>query len=267
MKKSKYITTFLRNPLAVIISGLKAQYEVQFKKGLQAEHGISQLPTVDLLEFFDEFNEELYAYSFLEGTSLITDLMLLRKIAGSFPACEYLEIGSWRGESIRNISEVAAHCTAVTLSPKEMLEMGLSQGFVDVHGLYSKGVKNITEILANSRNFDFNGLGKKFDLIFIDGDHTYEGVLNDTKKTFNLRKDSSSVIVWHDYGFSMETVRPSVLKAIMDGIPKEKHKNLYHVSNTMCAVYIENRNFKTYQTKFPTFPNKRFSLQLKTNKL
>jgi hypothetical protein len=267
MEKSKYIKTFLKNPLAVIISGLKAQYEVQFKKGLQSEYGISQLPTVDLLEFFEEFNEELYAYSFLEGTSLITDLMLLRKIASSFPACEFLEIGSWRGESIRNISEVATHCTAVTLSPKEMLEMGLSQDFVDVHGLYSKGVKNITEILANSRKFDFKGLGKKFDLIFIDGDHTYEGVLNDTKKTFNLRKDRSSIIVWHDYGFSMETVRPSVLKAIMDGIPKEKHRNLYHVSNTMCAVYIENKNFKTYQTKFPTFPNKRFSLQLKTFKL
>lgn len=134
-----------------------------------------------------------------------------------------------------------------------MLEMGLSQGFVDLHGLYSKGVNNITEILANSRTFDFDRLGKQFDLIFIDGDHTYEGVLNDTKKTFNLRKDSSSVIVWHNYGFLMETVRPSVLKAIMHGIPKEKHKNLYHVSNTMCAVYIENKNFKNLRNKIPHF--------------
>jgi len=132
---------------------------------------------------------------------------------------------------------------------------------------YILSVLTITEILHNSHTFDFNELGQKFDLIFVDGDHSYEGVLNDTRKIFNLRKDNTSVIVWHDYGISTETVRHSVLKAILDGIPAENHKYLYHVSNTMCAVYIENRKFPCSLTKFPSVPNKKFSVKVKADKI
>ena len=216
---------------------------------------------------FGDFKEELNAYSFLDGTSPVTDIVLLKQLARRAPECNYLEIGSWRGESIRNISEVAHHCTSITLSPKEMKDLGIGQGFISVHGLFSRGVKNVTEILHNSQTFDFSTLNQKFDLIFIDGDHTYKGVLNDTQKTFDLRKNKSSVIVWHDYGFSAETVRPSVLKAILDGIPLEKHKNLYHVSNTMSAIYIEDLNLPTYNTQFPTLPNKQFKVTVEVGNM
>jgi predicted O-methyltransferase YrrM len=265
--KIKSFKLFLLHPFSVINQGLSAYQksieESHLMKSLTLNHKITQLPTIDLLEFYPVFEEELTTYSFLDGTSLITDIILLKKLAKNLTDCNYLEIGSWRGESIANVSEVADKCTSITLSPKEMSELNLSKEFIEVHGIFSKDKKNITEILHNSRNFDFNSFKQKFDLIFIDGDHSYEGVLNDTIKTFNLRKDSSSVIVWHDYGFSTEIVRYSVLKAILDGVPSEKHKNLYHVSNTMCAIYIENQKFTTYKTTFPTFPNKIFSLRIK----
>lgn len=267
MGKLKDIKQFLKHPVEALLRKLNAQEELQFINLLIQDYKIDQLRTVDLLELFSDFEENLTTYSFLDGTSLITDIMLLKKLARNYPACNYLEIGSWRGESIINVSEVATHCTSISLSFHEMESMNLSKEFINVHGIFSKNAQNISEIFHNSRTFDFNKLGQKFDLIFIDGDHSYEGILNDTKKTFDLRKDATSVIVWHDYGYSTETVRHSVLKAIMDGIPAEKHKNLYHVSNTMCAVYIENASFSYYKTKFPTFPNKKFSIKLNTNKI
>jgi hypothetical protein len=267
MGKLKDIKQFIKHPVEALLRILNAQEELQFKKLLIKYYKIDQLRTVDLLELFSDFEENLTTYSFLDGTSLITDIMLLKKLARNYPACNYLEVGSWRGESIINVSEVATYCTSISLSPLEMESMNLSKEFINLHGVFSKNAQNISEIFHNSRTFDFNKLGQKFDLIFIDGDHSYEGVLNDTKKIFDLRRDATSVIVWHDYGYSTETVRYSVFKAIMDGIPAEKHKNLYHVSNTMCAVYIENARFSYYLTKFPTFPNKKFSIQLKTNKI
>ena len=91
--------------------------------------------------------------------------------------------------------------------------------------------------------------------------------MSDSKKVFLLREDEGSVIVWHDYGFNTEDVRYSTLNGILDGIPVEKPKNLFHVSNTMCAIYMENKQFGTKFTKFPSAPNKKFSVQLKAEKM
>jgi len=75
------------------------------------------------------------------------------------------------------------------------------------------------------------------------------------------------MIVWHDYGFTTELVRYSTLNAILDGLFKEYHNNLYHISNTLCAVYIENLNLPTFYTKFPMYPNKNFSIKVKAYKI
>jgi len=257
----------LKNPVATIMKGIYAQSDEMYRKSSIKQYNISHLPTIDLLDLFPQYEETLSIYTYLEGTSLPTDLLLLKKLARSIPDCNYLEIGSWRGESIKTVSEVAEHCTSVTLSSEEMKIKHTNKDFSDIHGMFSRDVKNLTEILHNSHTYDFTRLEKKFDLIFIDGDHSYEGVLNDTRKTFDLRKNSSSIIVWHDYGITTERVSHTTLKAILDGIPAEFHKNLYHISNTMCAVYMENNKLPTYETRFPTTPNKIFSVELKASKL
>lgn len=265
--KKETLKLLLTYPILILKLGLRQCSEIVYKKHIKTKYRIEQLPTIDILDIFPDFHENLTTYSYLEGTSLVTDIMLLKSLARSFKKCSYLEIGSWRGESIANVAEVADNCTSITLSATEMKALGFSDTFINVHGIYSKNIDNITTIEHNSQTFDFSRLKNKFDLIFIDGDHSYSGILNDTRKTFVLRRDSNSIIVWHDYGFTTESVRYSVLAAILDGIPKEKHKSLFNVSNTICAIYIENREFTSYYSKFPSYPNKKFSIELKTHRL
>jgi hypothetical protein len=267
MSKIEKLALFLGNPFKVINGGLELYREESFRKKNIKDFRIEQLPTIDICDLFPDFSESINKYTFLEGTSLVTDILLLKLLARGFRACAYLEIGSWRGESIANVYEVTDDCTSVTLSEEEMREMKLGEDFIKVHGIYTKGLKNIKKIEHNSHTFDLSALNKKFDLIFIDGDHSYNGVLADTRKTFSLRKESSSVIVWHDYGSSTERVRHSVLAAILSGVPEEYHKNLFHVSNTLCAVYMENNNLETGITRFPSFPNKNFIIKLSAEKL
>lgn len=267
MNKKLGLKVLFQNPIAVIMEGLRVREQAYFKNEIKSTYKIDQLPTVDLLDLIPNLDETIDSYSFLTGTSLITDLLLLKSLAKKFDDCAYLEIGSWRGESIVNVNNATKDCTSVTLSSKDMKELNFGDEFIKVHGVFSQHISTINKVEKNTHKFDFKELNKNFDLIFVDGDHSYEGVLNDTKKVFSLRKNNKSIIVWHDYGLHTENVRYTTLKAILDGIPQDKHKNLYHVSNTLCAVYIEDLSLSTSFIKFPSYPNKKFTLKVTAEKI
>ena len=266
-ERKNVIIAGLVKPFTTLKLGLRLYYEKYFEKKIKVKYGITQLPTLDMLDLFPNLDETINRYSYMDGVSWVPDIVLLKSLARKFDNCNYLEIGSWRGESIANVAEVAVSCTSVTLSPEEMKAFNFHENFIKMHAMFSNDKQNIKTIHQNSQTFDFTTLGEQYDLIFIDGDHTYSGVLNDTVKTFGLRKNNKSVIVWHDYGFTTETPRHSVIAAILDGIPKDKHKNLYHVSNSLCAIYIEDAPGKPYVTQFPSFPNKKFTINVKAEKL
>lgn len=74
--------------------------------------------------------------------------------------------------------------------------------------------QNIKKFIKNNLNFQFlnidshslNVLDKNFDLIHIDGDHSYEGKIAD----LNLIKNSCKVAVIDDYGGGLPEVRRAV---------------------------------------------------------
>jgi predicted O-methyltransferase YrrM len=238
--------------------------ETEYFDYLSKKYGKTEFPTVDINYFIGEKSVEIDNYTFLEGGSLITDLALLKSIASNFKTCDYLEIGTWRGESIVNVAEVSeSHCVSINLSPEQIIDLGLPQKYANEHGCLIKNKENIQTIYADSLSFDFSSLNRKFDLIFVYGDHKYESVKSDTKNVFNLLKDNNSIIVWHDYGFDPTTPRYSVISAILDGIPDEEHQCLYHVSNTMCALYTKQDLTSFLEIKSDS-PNKIFEVSIQS---
>jgi hypothetical protein len=176
-----------------------------------------------------------------------------------------MEIGTLRGESIANVAKVTDDCLSITLGTEEKRKRGFSEKLTRQLGFFSKENKKIKSIDHDSIKFDFNSLGKKFDLIFVDGDHSYNGVLNDTQKVFSLRKNEKLIIVWHDYSDNYEDVGYEVFNGILDGISKDKQKNIYRVSNTLYAVYIEDNQFKNSYTESYSMPIKKFTFKLSGN--
>ncbi len=260
----KVAAALLKNPKSLIrVIDEESTFKDYLVKKFGHEHA---LPAIDLLELFPDFEEAVQPYSFLEGASPSVDLAVLKALARRYSPCRYLEIGSWRGESLANVASVAEACVSISLSEKEMRQAGLSEAFIKTHRVFSQSLKNVTHLGHNSQTFDFSSLGKKFDLIFIDGDHSYESVKIDTQNAFALLQDEQAVIVWHDYGFTPETVRWSVLAGILDGCPPEKRNHLYQVSNTLCAIYL-NGKFKTSHTSFPQIPNKSFTVKISATKI
>jgi predicted O-methyltransferase YrrM len=203
-----------------------------WKEYLLKNYKRCELPTIDITQLFPSFHEELPCFTFLDGGSSPMDLALLRSLCKTYPNCAYFEIGTWRGESIVNVANQCGRCYTLDL-PHDKTDKNFEQ-----YGILSKNLPNVTHLYGDSRTFDYKGFGEQFDVVFIDGDHHFEFVKNDTSKVIQhlIRKDST--VVWHDYGYDPVNVRYEVLAGILDCLPKEFHNNLYHVSNTMCAVYL-----------------------------
>lgn len=201
-------------------------------------------------------------FSFLSGSSLITDFILLKLVCIRTKAKDYLEIGTWRGESVANVAEIVDNCFTLNLSDKELREFNLPENYIESHRFFSSKKQNVTHLFGNSKFYQFEKLERKFDVIFIDGDHHTEAVEYDTKRLYPFLKDSDSIIVWHDAKSDTETIRYEVLLGIYRGIPTDKHKFIYLVENTMCAVYIpEELEYSTLQIY--SKPNKFFSIEIK----
>lgn len=225
-------------------------------------YGLNEgLPTVDLLDLLPGFDETIEPVSFLEGTSLATDLAMLKALARRFPQCRYLEIGTWRGESVANVAPVAAACVSISLSADEMRRSGYNQELIAAHGFYSQKFPNITHIGHDSRTFDYSTLAEKFDLIFVDGDHTHESVRIDTHNAFQMLRNPNAMIVWHDYGHTRYSIQWHILAGILDGCPADKRAHLYHVSNTLCAIYSP-QPLPARIVETPQIPNKTFRVSL-----
>lgn len=214
--------------------------EKNWEKKVRREFGFNDgLPVVNIAEILSkDFNIEVSPYAFLDGSCTPMDLAFLRGIAVRYNVKKYLEIGTWRGESVANIAAVVDHCTTINLPDETMRKAGMTEDYIGMHRHFSGGFKNITHIQADSRDFDFLLLENDFDMVFIDGDHHSESVRSDTLKIFDFIDPKKTIVVWHDYAYNPEKARWSVLHGILSGCPAELHSNIIHVSNTLCAVYL-----------------------------
>jgi len=92
--------------------------------------------------------------------------------------------------------------------------------------------KKISVMFMDSRKLNENEYLKKFDLIFIDGGHTYSIIENDSNKSFKMIK-TGGTILWHDY-VPGKTSDKDVVK-YLNRISKEK--KIFHIENTSLCYF------------------------------
>ncbi|WP_165370460.1 class I SAM-dependent methyltransferase [Hymenobacter persicinus] len=238
-KTLRGLASLVRNPwlLNVVLAadepGWQQRARAQSKWPLTAQG----LPLVPLQTFLSADDTTVRPFAFREGGSLPTDLLLLRALARRVPRARYFEIGTWRGESAANVAAVAASVHTLNLSVEEMRALGLPERYIGLHGFFSQPLPNVTHLHGNSATFDLAGLGQQFDVIFIDGDHSYEAVRTDTRRVFEHLVGPETVVVWHDASRQPGQPRWEVLAGIVEGLPAAAPGQLVQVENTLCALY------------------------------
>jgi predicted O-methyltransferase YrrM len=238
-------------------------WKLYVKRGYQVPDG---LPVVRMDHLIAPGDHALGPMTFLDGGSLPTDMMLLAGLAGGIKDCTYFEIGTWRGESVATVAARASSCFTLCLSEQEMRHRGMHSSTIESHGLFSKVLGNVIQLHGDSKSFDFGGLHKKFDLLFIDGDHHYDMVRSDTEKVFEHLVHDRSIVVWHDYGFQPDLVRFEVMAAILDGVGPERAGFVYHVAHTKSAIYT-GKKMPCEPACFPSVPGEYFSTTISRHPL
>lgn len=88
----------------------------------------------------------------------------------------------------------------------------------------------IVELFGDSTRFDFSPYYKKIDLVYIDGNHSYEYVQSDTEQALKMLSDKG-MIIWHDFDYIIHRDVFRYLNQLSESLP------IYSVPKTRFAIY------------------------------
>jgi len=156
------------------------------------------------------------------GNVSMLELMVIANIAKQAEPPTAFEIGTFDGRTTLNLAanlKLPAEVYTLDLPSDELGEtkFALAPGesaFVDKEHSGAKFIgtpyaKKITQLYGDSATFDFSPYAGQMGLVFIDGSHSYDYVLQDSESAFRLASENA-VILWHDY----QQDWPGVIRAL-----------------------------------------------------
>ena len=219
---------------------------------------------LNLAKFISSYHAEytLPVMSFAAGSSGVLDYLLLKALAVNYQMKSYLEIGTYIGDSIAIMSDMMEICYSVSVPedhPSHMKNWCKTRHVNDYSGKLVKG-DNVVQFLYDSKFFPWDEFKDKVDLYFIDGDHSFQGVLVDSLNIAERMDWENDIIVWYDCRnvFILELV-----EAIRFALG-EHFENFYIFDNCMCGIYLPpkyRKDFTEVTSELITY-----RIQISTNK-
>ena len=208
------------------------------------------------LEILRNINSNIKERIFHEHTYILYDLRT--KLGNSLKT--YLEIGSYIGSSASLILSHEYPTKVFCVDPCNLnpshYNGNKNQYETLLSNLNETGNSNFTIIKDYSYNVD---LDTDIDLLFIDGDHSYQSVINDFNK-FSKHVSYGGYIVFDDYLDSQYS--PEVKKAVDDVVYK-LDKDQYEIIGTLSNTYKALPHF-THLNEFIIFKKPLFAIIIPT---
>jgi predicted O-methyltransferase YrrM len=183
----------------------------------------------------------------VKGNVRVSELAILAKAATTVPPDrQIVEIGTFDGRTTLNLAVNSAPGTPViTLdlpkdyAPKFPMNIGeYKLANKPISGLryrscnltWPEPVSRILQLLGDSATFDWTPYYGQAGLVFVDGSHTYENVVNDSEVAFRLVAPGG-IIIWHDYGVWEEVTRT------LDELAAAQGLGLRHIFGTSLVFW------------------------------
>lgn len=124
---------------------------------------------------------------------------------------ELFEFGTWIGRSALGFSKNFKHVTTIDyINGSDISYAYQAENKSCRAGELILNVENVTFINENSLTYDFTRYNQKYDVIFVDGNHSYTGCTTDMNNALRIAKPNNSLVFVHDYGNPGMGVRAAV---------------------------------------------------------
>jgi predicted O-methyltransferase YrrM len=171
------------------LSGRKSRVDHILSGFLKYRKYLPERDAEEIIPGFSETEIRIQRCPLGAWSTPLVDVFVVLKAALGFRSRRILELGSYRGETARLLAENTGE--EVTICAVDIDErhgsaysgMGIARKIVRKTGCISE------KLFAGE---------EKYDLIFVDANHDFASVMNDTEVAFKVLADRG-VILWHDY--------------------------------------------------------------------
>jgi predicted O-methyltransferase YrrM len=213
------------------------------------------LPVMTLEDLFPGIDSRLAAVNLAVVKQLGDDMTLpARELLTLAMICRYtqprriFEIGTYTGIStlvlaLNSHESVTIHTLDMDPTARASHAPGPDIGTIadiapyEVGSAYRRfpGRDRIHQLYGNSITFDYCPYHGAMDLIFVDADHSYPFVSQDTNSAFRM-VNSRGLIVWDDYVWREEFPECAGVAQCLHEI--ERSRPLYRLDGTRLAIYV-----------------------------
>lgn len=202
------------------------------------------IPKTDILEI-DGNDVAIYDGVDECGFGHITEfeLKVICHIVRKYQPKQIFEIGTFEGRTTLNMALNAPNSIIFTLdlaaSELNNTKMDVEKGEIAYINKQQSGIrfvgkpaqKQIQQLYGDSATFDFLPYENTIDLMFVDGSHAYDYVVNDTEQALKIVK-KGGIILWHDYT-NWEGVRDALNHFYQN---KTDFSKLKHIGGTSIVI-------------------------------
>jgi len=198
--------------------------------------GLSQpeiIPTIAFHQVLpDSACVELHALDANPENVTLHELCLIARLCALQKPKAIFETGTADGRTTLNLSSAGGAAEVFTLN---LPRPGLGTRFLNAP---TRG--KITQLIGDSATFDYAPFVNSVDFVFIDANHHYEHVVQDSRAALRLLRGGKGAVVWHDYIEHW----PGVVRALNELFVSEPRlADMKRVAGTSLVYAKVNREF------------------------
>ena len=212
------------------------------------------LPTVEISELVpEELPIQIREPVEADGNISLVEIAVISKLVKSRNPAAIFEIGTFDGRTTLNMAANSPPDTRIytlDLPSQSKTELPIDRGeekYIDKDASGARFIgtdceSKITQLYGDSATFDFSPYHDTADMIFVDGAHSYEYVLHDSRRALKLLRDGKGLILWHDYDKVWWIGLTQRLERTLYGTKRirrrDAHQRALHWSALSCNVML-----------------------------